>query len=168
MIEDTTPEGCIEFAIATEELGVKIYTQLAAKFRGNQEIAQIFTRLADDEQVHRQQFAELIKKAPFDQRNGSSPEKREILKAMSLSEFFSNHQGPFKDIGKIQDRNDALQKALDFEKATLGFYGAMEDFLGINELLIQVIEAERNHVVVLMKALLVEGSKFRGLQDSWP
>ena len=96
MIEDITPEGCMEFAIATEELGADIYTQLAAKFRGNREIAQIFTRLADDEQVHRQQFAELLKKAPFDQGIGSSPEKREFLKAMSLSEFFSHHRGPLQ------------------------------------------------------------------------
>ena len=87
---------------------------------------------------------------------------------MSLSEFFSHHRGPFKDIESIQDRNDALQRALDFEKATLGFYKAVEDVLGTNEVLTEVIETERNHVVVLMKALLVEGSKFRSLQDQWP
>ena len=69
---------------------------------------------------------------------------------------------------KIQDRSDALQIALDFEKATLGFYKAMEDVLGKQDPLGQVIETERNHVVVLMKALLVEGSAFRSLQDKWP
>ena len=87
---------------------------------------------------------------------------------MSLSEFFSHDRGPFQEIEKNQDRTAALQMALDFEKATLGFYKAVEDVLGKNELLSQVIEAEKNHIVALMKALLVEGSKFRGLQDTWP
>jgi len=168
MIEDITPKGCMEFAIATEELGAKIYTRLAAKFSGNKDIAQIFTRLAEDERVHKRQFAELLKRAPADEGISNSPEKHEYLKAMSLSEFFSHHRGPFQDMEKIQGRDDALQKALDFEKATLSFYKAVEDVLGINEPLTQVIEAERNHIVVLMKALLVEGSKFRSLQERWP
>ena len=87
---------------------------------------------------------------------------------MSISEFFSHHRSPFRDINKLQDHTDALAKALDFEKATLGFYRATEDALGKHELLTQVIEIEKSHVTVLMKALLVEGSKFRGLEDRWP
>ena len=61
-----------------------------------------------------------------------------------------------------------MQKALEFEKATLGFYKAVEDVLGKDELLTGVINAEQHHIVVLIKALLVEGSKFRTLQDRWP
>ena len=168
MIEDITIKGCMEFAVATEELGVKIYTRLAAKFRDSKDIMELFSRLAQDEEIHRRQFAELLRKAPADEGISSSPEKREYVKAMSISEFFSHHRGPFQDIEKIHDRDDALQRALDFEKATLGFYRAVEDVLGKQELLNQVIEIEKNHVVVLLKALLVEGSKFRGLQDRWP
>jgi rubrerythrin len=168
MIEDITLKGCMEFAVATEELGAKIYTRLADKFGENKEVASLFSRLAEDEQVHKRQFSELLKKAPVPEGVSSSPEKHEYLKAMSISEFFSHNRGPFKDIEKIQDRDDALQRALDFEKATLGFYKAVEDVLGTNRLLAEVIEAERNHVAVLLKALLVEGSKFRGLQDRWP
>ena len=158
----------MEFAVATEELGAKVYSRLATKFSSSKEIAQIFTRLAEDEQIHKQQFSELLKKAPADKGISSSPEKHEYVKAMSLSEFFSHNRGPFQDMEKIQNRNDALQNALDFEKATLGFYMALEHVLGTNELLNQVIEAERNHIIVLMKALLVDGSEFRGLQDIWP
>jgi rubrerythrin len=168
MIEDLTLKGCIEFAVATEELGARVYSRFAAKFRENRDIAQIFTQLAADEQVHKQQFGELLKKAPEEVGISSSPEKREYLKAMSVSEFFSHHRGPFEDVDKIQDRDDALQRALDFEKATLGFYRAVEDALGPHELLTQIVQAEKNHVIVLMKALLVEGSKFRSLQDRWP
>ena len=168
MIEDMTLKGCMEFAVATEELGAKIYARLAAKFGDHKDIAGLFTRLAQDEEVHKRQFSEYLKSAPEEEGVSNSPEKREYLKAMSLSEFFSHHRGPFKDVDKIQDRNDALQKALDFEKATLGFYKAVEDVMGKKELLTKVIETERNHVIVLLKALLVEGSEFRSLQDRWP
>jgi rubrerythrin len=168
MIEDLTLRGCMEFAIATEELGAETYTRLAAKFGDNKDIAALFTRLAADEEVHKVQFNELLKKAPAEEKLSQSAEKSEYLKAMSLSEFFSSHRGPFKDVDKIQDRNDALQKALDFEKATLGFYKAVEDVMGKQDLLSQVIAKERAHVVVLMKALLVEGSAFRSLQERWP
>jgi rubrerythrin len=158
----------MEFAVATEELGTKVYSQLATKFSSSKEIAQIFTRLAEDEQIHKQQFTELLKKAPADEGISRSPEKNEYVKAMSLSEFFSHNRSPFQDLEKIQNRNDALQNALGFEKATLGFYKAVEDVLGTNELLNRVIEAERNHIIVLMKALLVRGSEFRSLEDIWP
>jgi len=168
MIEDITLKGCLEFAVATEEFGAKIYTRLAGKFGDSKDIAQIFIRLAEDEQIHKQQFVKLLKKTPAEEGISSSPEKREYLKAMSISEFFSHDRGPFKDIDKINDRDDALAKAMDFEKATLHFYRAVEDVLGNNEILTQVIEVERSHIVVLMKALLVEGSKFRSLQDRWP
>jgi len=168
MIEDITLKGCIEFAVATEELGVKIYSKLAAKFANIKDITHIFTQLAEDEQVHRQQFVEMLKKTLAVEGISSSPEKHEYLKAMSLSEFFSHYSGPFQDVDKIQNRNDALQKALEFEKATLGFYRAVEETLGKHEPLNQIIEVEKDHVIVLMKALLVEGSKFRSLQDVWP
>ena len=168
MIEDMTLKGCLEFAVATEELGSKIYLRLAEKFSDNKEIVELFSHLAADEQVHKKQFAALLEKAPEEEGVSGSPEKREYLKAMSVSEFFSHHRGPFKDVEKISDRSDALQKALDFEKATLGFYKAVEDFHGQKDLLTKVIETEKAHVVVLMKALLVEGSEFRGLQDRWP
>jgi len=167
MIEDMTLRGCMEFAVATEELGAKTYRQLANKFAENKDVAELFTRLAADEEIHKVQFGELLKKAPADDEISKSPEKSEYLKAMSLSEFFSSHRGPFKDVNTIKDRDDALQKALDFEKATLGFYKAVEDVMGKQDLLSQVIAKERAHVVVLMKALLVEGSAFRTLQEKW-
>jgi rubrerythrin len=168
MIEEVTPKKCIEFAIATEELGTKFYRRLASRFGENKEISQVFAQLAEDEQIHKRQFAQFLERAPAEEGISESPEKRAYLTAMSISEFFSHSQGPFKDVDKIQNREDALQRSLEFEKATLGFYKAVEDVLGKNELLTGIINAEQRHIVVLIKALLVEGSKFRTLQDPWP
>ncbi len=168
MIEEVTAKRCIEFAIATEELGTKFYNRMASKFSEYKEISQVFAQLAQDEQVHKRQFAELLERAPADEGISNSPEKRAYLTAMSISEFFSHSQGPFKDADKIESREDALERALEFEKATLGFYRAVEDVLGPEEVLEAIINAEKSHIVILIKALLVEGSQFRTLQDRWP
>jgi rubrerythrin len=168
MIEDLTLKGCIEFAIATEEFGSENYARLAEKFSHIPEIAELFTTLSEDELVHKQQFSQLRAKAPQEAAEGQSSERNDYLKAMSCSLFFSRYQGPFKDVDTVKDRDDALQKALDFEKATLGFYKAVEEVQGSSALLAQIIEDEKSHVVAIMKALLVEGSKFRSLQDTWP
>ena len=167
MLKELTLKGCIEFAITTEEWGVGIYKKLAEKFSQDPEIAKIFSRLSDDEMVHKQQFSELLAEASTGDANDYSPEKTDYLKAMSFSMFFSPYQGPFKDMDAIKDRDDALHKAPEFEKATIGFYKAVEEIEGSSPLLTGIISAEKSHITVLMKALLVEGSKFRSLQDSW-
>jgi len=168
MIEDLTLKGCIEFAIKTEESGAENYAGLAEKFRDIPDITRLFKRLSEDELVHKRQFSEFLAKAPKEAETGRSPDMSEYLKAMSYSMFFSPYQGPFREIDKIKDRDDALQKALEFEKATLGFYKAVAEVLGAGEPLTEIIAVERSHVVAIMKALLVEGSKFRSLQDNWP
>lgn len=167
MIEDLTLRGCIEFAIATEGFGSENYARLAEKFSHIPDVTRLFTKLSEDELVHKQQFSELLSKAPVDPANGQSSDMNDYLKAMSHSLFFSRYQGPFKDVDTIQDRDDALQKALEFEKATLGFYKAVEEVQGSSAVLTKIIAAERSHVVAIMKALLVEGSKFRSIQDTW-
>ena len=167
MLEDITLKGCIEFAVATEELGAENYSRLAEKFSGDPDVAQLFTRLSEDELAHKQQFSELMKQSPGS-GDGPSGETDDYLKAMSYTIFFSRLHGPFKDIDKVRDRQDALLNALEFEKATIGFYKAVEEVRGGSEQLSRIIAAERSHIVAIMKALLVEGSEFRSLQDTWP
>jgi len=168
MLEDLTLKGCIEFAITTEEYGAEKYANLAEKFRQDPDIAKIFTRLSKDELIHKQQFSVLLAEIPRDIANDPSPELADYLKAMSCFTFFSKYLGPFKNIDSIKDHNDALLMALEFEKATLGFYKAFEEFEGSSGILKKIMDVEKSHIVVIMKALLVEGSKFHSLQDSWP
>ena len=85
---------------------------------------------------------------------------------MSVSDYFDTEEGPFKDVDKITDRDDALGHAFELEKATLGFYNAVKSVLGENDTLNSVIQAEQNHITVLMKVMVTEG-KFRSLQDKW-
>lgn len=167
MIDDISLKSCMEFAVATEDVGAKFYGRLARKFTGNQELSTLFDLLGKDEEVHKRQFSELLTKLPEEVGVSSSPEKREYVRAMSISEFFSRDQGPFTDIDKIKDRDDALEKVFGFEKATLGFYQSVQDLIGKNPTLSEVIEAEKNHVTRIME-VMIAGEKFRSLQDRWP
>lgn len=167
MIEDISLKGCIEFAVATEDVGAKFYGRLARKFAGNQEVSNLFELLGKDEEVHKRQFSELLNKLPEEPGVSHSPEKSEYVRAMSISEFFSHDQGPFADIDKVENRDDALGKVFGFEKATLGFFQAVQDLIGENPILNQVIAAEKNHITRIMK-VMITGEKFRSLQDQWP
>ena len=166
MIKEITLRGCIEFAVATEDIGAKFYSRLAKRFAGSQELANLFELLGKDEEVHKQQFLELLNHLPQQSGVTSAPEKSEYIRAMSISEFFSHHGGPFEDIDKIENRDDALEKVFGFEKATLGFYQAVQGVLGENPTLTQVIETEKSHIIRLMK-VIITGEKFRSLQDKW-
>jgi len=167
MLEDITLKDCIEFAVKTEENGAKFYSKAAEKFSGDQEISELFSQLAKDEGVHRKQFSDLLRRTPDEPQKSRTPERTDYLKAMSMSEFFSPRHGPLAHMDQIKDRDDALKAAFELEKATLGFYKAVEDVIGSNPVLSEVVEAEKLHLSNVMKALLVEGSRFRSLQDTW-
>jgi rubrerythrin len=167
LIEDITLRSCVEFAVVTEELGAKFYGRLARKFAGNREIASLFELLGKDEQEHKEQFSKFLQNLPEEVGVSHAPEQIGYLRAMSISEFFSPYQGPFMDVEKIESRDDALEKAFGLEKATLGFYQAVQDVLGAKPVLTKVIEAEKSHINRLMK-VMITGEKFRSLQDQWP
>ncbi|MCG8568873.1 MAG: hypothetical protein MJB14_01915 [Spirochaetes bacterium] len=54
------PDEILQFAIHIEENGKKFYLKMKDKFSQDQEINQLFTILADQEQQHRDYFQELL------------------------------------------------------------------------------------------------------------
>jgi rubrerythrin len=167
MLQEITLKKCIERAVATEEVGARFYQRMAKKFADNAEVAALFELLAKDEEIHRQQFSKLLTDLPDDEGVSVTPEREQYLRAMSVSAYFSRREGPFHDIDSIEERDDALEQAFNFEKATLGFYQAVKEVLaGDNDALIKVIEAERRHVARIME-VMITGAKFRGLSDDW-
>ena len=56
MLDNPTPQEVVRFAVATEEMGERTYSKLAAKFSDHQEISEAFSMLAADERAHRAQF----------------------------------------------------------------------------------------------------------------
>ncbi len=166
MNEEFTLRKCIELAVATEEAGAKFYARLANRFHKDEKVAEIFARLAKDEEIHRRQFGDLLNSVAPEEDISASPEEYEYLKAMFISEFFSKDRGPFKGVDSIENKDDALGYAFQLEKMILGFYQAVRDTLGESDVLSGVIDAEKGHITGLMK-VMISGGKFRSLQDSW-
>ena len=157
-MEDMTPRKAVEFAIETEAIGAKVYQHLARKCRGDEEIAKIFTRLS-------KYFQSLLEKVPQEAAKGYG-EKYGLLRAMSISEFFSTRDGLEKDMDAISGRDDALKRAFGLEKATIGYYQELKEVLEDGSVLDEIIAAEKEHLLAVMK-YMVTGAKFRGLGDKF-
>ncbi len=165
MLEDATLRKAVELAVTTEKLGAGFYKGLAERFSDNEELSELFSTLSRDEVQHEREFSSLLKKIPAGSEADNQSEKAEYLKAVSLSQFFAG-QGPLKDIDKIETRDDALNRAFSLEKATLLYYHGIRDILGENEVLQAIIDAEKSHLVSVMKYLITD-AKMRGLSDKW-
>jgi rubrerythrin len=156
----------IELAVTAEKLGADFYKTLAKRFKENAEISELFTILAKDEEAHEAQFTALFEKVPAGEKVPKNEQEYQLLTAAAMSEFFTGEEGPMKDIDKIKTRDDAFARAFALEKASLFYYHAMHECLGENEILKSIINAEKSHLVSVMK-YLVTGAKMRGLADTW-
>jgi len=152
VLKGTKLREVIEFAIATERLGARFYAMLAERFREDREMGDVFARLARDEEAHEKSFSSLLEGIPLKESEGTGI-GYEVLKAWSISEFFSNREGLMANLAAIRTRADAVQRALELEKATLGYYRALRDVMGEHPKLDAIIEAEKGHVVSLGRLL---------------
>ncbi len=164
MIETLTIRKAVELAITTEQLGAEFYTRMERKFRDNENLKAIFARLVKDEEAHEAQFKAILKHVPEDEPGKQQYEKYQFLRATAISGFFRKEY--FKNTDEISNQDEALGRALNFEKATLQYYQAIRDILGSDDALEDIIKAEHGHVVALMKVIVADG-KFRGLGDNW-
>jgi rubrerythrin len=167
MLEELTLRKAVEFAVTTEKLGNRFYEKMAKKFADDQEISEIFSMLAKDELIHEKQFQNILNKVPKDEGVSSQDDRWAHLRIMSMSEFFMGESGIFKKLDEIDTKEDALQRAFNLEKDTLGYYRAMEDVLGKDDTLTAIIEAEKKHMAKVMEYMLT-GAKMRGLADGGP
>lgn len=164
MIEDLTLRKAVEFAITTEQLGAEYYGHMQRKFQEQQNLKEIFGQLVKDEKLHEAQFKTILKRVPEDKPEDQQYELYQYLRATAISEFF--REDYFKKIDDIKTADQALGRALAFEKATLQFYGAIKDILKSSSDLDEIIKTERSHIITLMK-VLTSDAKFRGLGDMW-
>ena len=141
-LEELTLRRAVEFAITTEQLGGKLYERLSKKFADDEELSKIFKQLSEDEETHEKQFQALLSRV--------------------ISLFFLSRVGICRDLGSIETREDALQRAFELEQASLGFYQTLREILGEEPVLDSIINVEKQHLLAVMKVLMT-GEKFRGL-----
>ena len=164
MVEELTATSAIEFAMATEDMGARVYSQLAKRFSEQEEISAAFSLLAKDEKAHRAQFQSLLKDVPPETNVMTEDEKFRYLRAMAMSEFFGSDGGLIGKLDKAESLQEVLVAVLGFEKATLGYYLAVKEVLGETAALDNIILAEKGHIVRLMKYVLTD-EKMKGLAD---
>ena len=164
MDQEFTLREAIELAITTEQLGADFYERLTRKFEDDPELKGIYAQLARDEKSHEAQFKEILKTVPENEGELERFEEHEFLRATAISRFF--RKDAFQDTDHIEDRVEALGRALAFEKDTLLYYRALDDAFGGSDAISKLAEAERQHVLTLMKVIMAN-AKFRSLQDRW-
>jgi len=164
MDQDFTLHEAVELAITTEQLGADFYERMERKFGDDKNLREIFAKLANDEKAHEIQFKEILKTVPENEEEPKRYEEHQFLRATAISRFFRKEA--FEDTDEIKDRDEALGRALAFEKDTFQYYKAMDDAFGGSDAVKQLAEAEHQHVLTLMKVIMAE-AKFRSLQDKW-
>ncbi len=164
-MNDPTLKQVLQLAVINEQNGERFYQGLALRYRNDPEVHRIFKRLADDEAAHEAQFQKLMDAAEEDKPADRIYEQADYLRALSISKFFK--KDAFKDLDAIKSPEDALVNALEFEKSTLFYYQGVAEVFGDTPELKALIQAEKEHVTTLMKAILTE-ARFRTLADNWP
>lgn len=164
MIENLTLEKALEFAVITEQNGAKFYDRMAEKHSGDEELTELFTILARDEEIHEMQFKMLAKKLPESQRAELSESDKETLRSLVVAEFFNGNYDVLNKVDEMKTRDHALARAMELERSTLLYYHAMREILGGSEVLDEIIAAEKDHLNKVMR-LALTGAKARGLTD---
>ena len=161
MLEQLMVKKAVEFAVTMEKLGAQIYDKLAKRFADQPDLVEVFSTLARDEVAHEREFKALLERLPLEDKP-LQYEQEQYLRAMAISEIFSEEKGLHRNVDSIGSRESALERVLTLEKSTLSYYQAMKDVLGPNEALDAIIQAEKRHVVQVMK-YFITGEKVKSL-----
>jgi rubrerythrin len=164
-MDDVTAASCVELAVRIEEIGAELYQALARKFSGDRELGDLFAGLGRDEAQHRELFRVLHDRARSRPSERAIPvELAQHIRSTSTSGVFSALRDLQGDVDEIRSREDALQRAFEFEKATLAYFEAMHEAFPEDEVLGSLVAVEKSHVAKVME-LMVTGARFRGLGD---
>ena len=138
-----------QFAIRMEENGEKFYNY-AASIAKDPNIFGIFTKLASEEIKHRKLFADMFSRIDTIMPKESYPgEYMAYLQSSIDGKVFSTTAT--KEMVEIKDVIAALDFAIGRELDSVLYYSEMKKYVtaSAQDLLEQVIEEERKHVVIL-------------------
>lgn len=135
----------VEQAIQTERLGYKFYTTLSQKFKDDEKLKGLFELLAGQELKHEQVFLTL--KNQLSANNAIDwDEASYYLRAIVESEFFLGSKKALPSLENIKTGDDALRKAILFEKETLLYFYGMRDLVVEWRVVEEIIKEEKSHI----------------------
>lgn len=141
----------IEQAIQTEKLGAEFYTNMAEKFKDNEELRKLFELLAEKEREHENVFNSIMETTGSSyQMPDNWGEASKYLRAIVESEFFlGNDKVLPSSIDLLKSANDVLNYAMTFEKVTLLYYLELRDVVADKEAIDDIVNEEKGHIVWL-------------------
>jgi rubrerythrin len=140
----------VEQAIRTERLGYEFYTTMAKRFEKDERLKKLFETLAGKELVHEKTFLEL-KGMLGDEEPESWDEVSEYMRAIVESEFFLGREKSLPSLDHVKTVGDAVTFAMGFEKETLLHFYALRDAVREKDMVDEVINEERSHIMWLAK-----------------
>jgi rubrerythrin len=156
-----TIKKALEIAVETEQLGEKLYNDMAVKFRNNEQLTEMFDFLAKDEADHEKQFKALL--TGFEGKDIEiSEEDKQYLEATDLTKYFEN----MKKVDDNAEPLDVLKLVYNVERGAVLFFTGIRDAVGTSKELDAIINIEKKHMTRVMRYIL-DDSKFRGMKDNW-
>lgn len=140
----------IDQAVQTEKLGFQFYTGMAERFREEGSLYKLFSKLATLEQRHEKTFRELFEIIK-DEEPANWEEVEQYLRAIVESEFFLGKNKALPSMGHVKTVEQAVDFALGFEKETLLYFYGVRDALKEKEVVEEIINEERSHIMWLKK-----------------
>jgi len=140
----------IEMAVQTEKLGAEFYEEMSEKFKEDEELRKFFSEMAGKEHVHEKRFAELRdiigENAPADW-----DQVEPYMRAFVESAFFLGKGKATMHMQSIDNLKAAVGFAIAFEKETLLYYHGIRDAVKEKDILDEIINEERSHIMWLSK-----------------
>ena len=138
----------IEQAVQTEKLGYEFYISMANRFEKDENLRKLFETLAVKEQEHEKTFAGL-KETVGEQDLEGWEEASQYLRAIVESEFFLGKNKSLPSLDHLETVEDAVRFAIGFEKETLLYFLSLKDVIAEKELINEIINEEKSHIVWL-------------------
>ncbi|RJQ15091.1 MAG: hypothetical protein C4560_11070 [Nitrospiraceae bacterium] len=147
-MENFSIREVIEQAVQTEKLGYDFYTGASNRFRENDRLVKLFDILAGQELKHEKIFSQLREKLK-DEILENWEEASRYLRAIVESEFFLGKNKALTSLENLKSAEEAVQRALGFEKETLLYYNGLRDIVKEKQLIDEIINEEKGHIVWL-------------------
>ena len=138
----------LEQAVQTEKLGYQFYTSMVARFKDNEKLVKLFGTLAEKELRHEKTYTEMRDMVGDEEPEGWE-EISHYLRAIVESEFFMGKNKALPSMDGIKTINDAVNYAVNFEKETLLYFYGVRDAVREKELVEEIINEERSHIMWL-------------------
>ena len=140
----------LEMAIQTEKLGAEFYTNMAEKFKENEEFNKLFILLAEKEKEHENVFHALMENMGSSyQMPDNWGEAAKYLRAIVESEYFLGDDKVLPNFSHLETAQDVINYAITFEKVTLLYYLELSDVVKDKEAIYDIINEEKGHIVWL-------------------